>query len=94
MQRHKQTPRRVCRQFKECPDGQRRWDQAYQHLLSWAIAAETTGTAQPPTQPPTQQTNPPATCHPQSHQSQQEVCDASSSVCPSLDSPADAKSEH
>ena len=98
MQRHKQPPRRVCRQFKECADGQRRWDQAYQHLLSWTIAtkkaAETAETAPLQTQAPTQQTSPTANCHPQSHQSQQEVCDASRRVCPCLDAAADAKPEH
>ena len=26
----------ICRQVKEEPDGQRRWDRAYQLLLQWA----------------------------------------------------------
>ena len=91
MQRHKQPSKRVCRQFKEYPDGQRRWDQAYQHLLRWAIATETTETAELQTQ----RTSPPANCHPQSQQShQKETSHASSSICASLDASADAKPEH
>jgi len=27
----------VHRQFKSCPDGEQRWDRAYQYLLQWAM---------------------------------------------------------
>ena len=29
----------VHRQFKPCPDGEQRWDRAYQSLLQWAMLA-------------------------------------------------------
>jgi len=29
----------VHRQFKPCPDGEQRWDRAYQYLLQWAMLA-------------------------------------------------------
>ena len=87
MQRHKQPsdnqpPRRVSRHFKEHPDGQLRWDQAYQHLLRWATQNQTTGTNATENAPP------------QSQQSDQEVPHASSRLCPRLDAPADTKPEH
>jgi hypothetical protein len=30
----------VHRQFKACPDGEQRWDRAYQYLLKWAMTAQ------------------------------------------------------
>ena len=30
----------IRRRAQELPDGQRRWDQAYQHLLRWALSAD------------------------------------------------------
>ena len=44
---------RVRRELKVVPDGQRRWDQAYQHLLRWAIEAEQ-GLKSQPTSCPTE----------------------------------------
>jgi hypothetical protein len=32
---------KVSRQLKEYPDGQQRWDRAYQYLLQWTLEAET-----------------------------------------------------
>jgi hypothetical protein len=30
----------VRRQFQACPDGEQRWDRAYQFLLKWAMTAQ------------------------------------------------------
>ena len=90
MQRHKQPSdkqqsRGVCRQFKEHPDGQRRWDQAYQHLLSWATENQTSEAKATEIAPPQSQQN---------QQGYQEVPHASSSLCPRLDARTDTKPEH
>ena len=34
----KQRPWQIRREVVGCPDGQRRWDRAYQLLLHWAVA--------------------------------------------------------
>jgi hypothetical protein len=30
----------VRRQFQACPDGEQRWDRAYQYLLKWAMTGQ------------------------------------------------------
>lgn len=39
---------RVRRQFVPYPDGEPRWDRAFQYLLQWAVNAESHPTATPP----------------------------------------------
>ena len=62
----------VHRQFQPCPDGEQRWDRAYQYLLQWAMLA---------TQEPLQAT---VSDSPQN----QEVDHANSCVCAGFHSPA------
>jgi hypothetical protein len=40
---------RCSRSFEEHPDGQRRWDHAYQLLLHWSALPKDTGSAPPGT---------------------------------------------
>ncbi len=63
---------RLRRQTHACPDGQRRWNQAYQLLLEWTISGE------PPT-PPTAATVSPL------EDADQEANHAHCDVCPCLD---------
>lgn len=44
---------RVRRQFQSTTDAERRWDQAYQHLLGWTLLREPVSALLPPFHPPT-----------------------------------------
>ena len=63
---------RVRRQTHDCPDGQRRWTQAYQLLLEWTTVGK------PPTPRAATTMAPPV-------QANQEVHHAHCPVCPRLD---------
>ena len=63
---------RVRRQTHACPDGQRRWNQAYQLLLEWTAPDES------PTTPTTATVSPP-------EDADQEATHAHCAVCPCLD---------
>jgi hypothetical protein len=62
----------VRREFRPYPDGEQRWDRAYQYLLQWAMAREQETTL--------------ATMH--SSQPQQEVDHADSRLCAGVHSPS------
>jgi hypothetical protein len=47
---------RICRQVQHSPDAQRRWDQAYQHLLRWSQSVSVGGDPTAPSgAPPVQE---------------------------------------
>ena len=43
---------RVRRQFQSTSDAERRWDQAYQHLLGWTLPSEPVSALLPPFRSP------------------------------------------
>jgi hypothetical protein len=69
---------KVRREFKAYPDGEQRWDRAYQHLLKWTL------TTQPPANV-TRRSN---------SQPLQEVDHAGSSLCASFDTAPGAATDH
>jgi len=44
--------RKVRRQFQPTTDAERRWDQAYQHLLEWTLQINPVSALQPSFRPP------------------------------------------
>lgn len=77
---------RLRRTFQEHPDGQRRWDRAYQLLLQWAQAPDTAA-AEPGVSRR-------LVLHPTVVHNTLEVTHASSDVCPSLDSAPNPNPDH
>lgn len=67
------------RQFQTTADAQRRWDQAYQHLLRWTLERnrQTAAVIPPPVSSTPEETN-----------------DENSDLCTSIDRAADARSHH
>ena len=77
---------RLCRTLQEHPDGQRRWDRAYQLLLQWAQAPDV-----PPAEPGQ---SPRLVLHQPVAQNSVEVTHARSDLCPGLDPAANPDPDH
>jgi hypothetical protein len=69
---------RVRRQFQPTTDAERRWDQAYQHLLSWNQSERTGFALLPPFRCP----------------ANAEVRDENSNICAGIDEPAEPGANH
>lgn len=76
---------RARRQVLPQPDGQRRWDWAYQLLLDWTAPREATGSIQLTVESPTV---------PALLSTQEVEQDASGHVCACLDAAAGARGQH
>jgi hypothetical protein len=66
------------RQFQSTTDAERRWDQAYQHLLRWTLASEPVSALLPPFRSP----------------ASTEVRDEDGDLCARVDEPSDSGSNY